>query len=211
MECDPDHMRAHGWAGKPPADAIEARARILAATRELIAEYGTTSTAEVAERLGVIRQTVYRYFPTTEDLLNAAAMEAVAELTTDLVKHVQSHLASTGGDAGDAAVEMVAYVFEHLRDDPALNRLLAPGRISGTIADLTASSSIDIGRTLIADLGIDWQRMGWDDARLRELVEHLLRVLQSLVLDPGDPPRSGAELRRYLDRWVAPALRTTPS
>ena len=204
-------MRAHGWAGKPPADAVEARARILATTRQLITEYGTTSTAEVAERLGVIRQTVYRYFPATEDLLNAAATEAVAELTTDLVKHVQSHLASTGGDAGDAAVEMVAYVFEHLRGDPALNRLLAPGRISGTVADLTSSSSIDLGRTLLAELGIDWQQLGWDEARQRELVEHLLRTLQSLVLDPGDPPRSGVELREYLQRWIAPALRASSS
>jgi AcrR family transcriptional regulator len=163
----------------------------------------------VAERLGVTRQTVYRYFPTTEDLLNAAATEAVGELTTDLVKHVQSHLASTGGDAADAAVEVLAYVFEHLRDDPALNRLLAPGRMTGTVADLTASSSIDLGRTLIAEFGIDWQELGWDEARQRELVEHMLRILQSLVLDPGDPPRSGRELREYLQRWLAPALRTS--
>lgn len=201
-------MRAHGWAGSPPTDATEARARILATTRDLLNTFSTTSTAEVAERLGVTRQTVYRYFPTTEDLLNAAATEAIAELTTDLVNHVRTHIEATAGDAGDAAVEGVAYVFEHLRDDPALNRLLAPGRMSGTVADLTSSSSIDIGRALIAGFGIDWEALGWDEARQRELVEHLLRTLQSLVLDPGDPARSGSELRGYLQRWLAPALRT---
>lgn len=200
-------MRAHGWAGSPPADASEARARILAATRERLTEAGTTSTAEIAERVGITRQTVYRYFPTTEGLLNAAANQAVADLTADLVEHVRAHLVATGGDAGDAAVEVVAYVFEHLRDDPALNRLLAPGRMSGTVANLTSTSSIDIGRNLITGFGIDWEALGWDENRQRELVEHLLRTLQSLVLDPGDPPRSGAELRAYLQRWLAPALR----
>ena len=200
-------MRAHGWAGSPPTDALEARGRILTATRDLLSSFGTTSTAEVADRLGVTRQTVYRYFSTTEDLLNAAATEAITALTTDLVDHVRSHVAATGGDAGDAAVEGVAYVFEHLRDDPALNRLLAPGRMSGTVADLTSSSSIDIGRALIAGFGIDWMALGWDEVRQRELVEHLLRTLQSLVLDPGDPARSGPELRAYLQRWLAPALR----
>jgi AcrR family transcriptional regulator len=200
-------MRAHGWAGSPPSDAVEARARILGTTRERLAEFGNTNTADVAEQLGVTRQTVYRYFPTTEDLLNAAATEAVAELTADLVEHVRDHLAATGGDAGDAAVEGVAYVFEHLRDDPALNRLLAPGRLSTTVADLTSSTSIDLGRTLIAGFGIDWEALGWDDARQRELVEHLLRTLQSLILDPGEPARSGPELRTYLQRWLAPALR----
>lgn len=207
MEWDTEGMRAHGWAGSPPADASEARSRILAATRERLTDVGNTSTAEIAERVGITRQTVYRYFPTTEGLLNAAANQAITDLTADLVEHVRTHLAATGGDAGDAAVEVVAYVFEHLRDDPALNRLLAPGRMSGTVANLTSTSSIDIGRNLITGFGIDWKALGWDEDRQRELVEHLLRTLQSLVLDPGAPPRSGSQLRSYLQRWLAPALR----
>ena len=73
-------MRSHGWGGQPPADADEARARILSATRARLAAAGTTSTSEIADVLGVTRQTVYRYFPTTEDLLDAAAMDAVVEL-----------------------------------------------------------------------------------------------------------------------------------
>lgn len=200
-------MRAHGWAGSPPADAAEARTRILAATRERLASAGTASTAEIAELLGVTRQTVYRYFATTEELLNAAAMTAVSELTAGLVGHVNAHLAATGGDAGDAVVEVVAYVYEHLREDPALNRLLAPGRMSATVAGLTAPSSIAIGRELLAGFGIDWTELGLGETAQRELVEHLLRTLQSLVLDPGDPPRDGAQARAYLQRWLAPALR----
>jgi hypothetical protein len=104
-------------------------------------------------------------------------------------------------------VEGVAYVFEHLRGDPALNRLIAPGRLGSTVADLTSSASIDLGRTLIAGFGIDWDALGWDEARQRELVEHLLRTLQSLILDPGDPVRTGPELREYLQRWLAPTVR----
>jgi AcrR family transcriptional regulator len=200
-------MRAHGWAGSPPADAAEARARILAATRRGLADAGTTSTSEVADLLGVTRQTVYRYYATTEDLLNAAALDAVAELQTGLVKHVQDHLARTGAGADAAVVEVVAYVYEHLRDDPALNRLLAPGRISSTVSGLTAPSSIALGRTLLADFGLDWDQVGLAEDEQLELVEHLLRTLQSFVLDPGDPARTGDELRAYLRRWVAPALR----
>src|SRR5690242_10603803 len=97
------HMRAHGWGGQPPADAEQARARILAATRSRLDQTGSASTAEVAELLGVTRQTVYRYFPTTEDLLNAASMDAIVELESRLVKHVLDHLAAQDGDAADAA------------------------------------------------------------------------------------------------------------
>jgi AcrR family transcriptional regulator len=200
-------MRRHGWGGHPPQDEADARARILQTTRIRLAESGTTSTSEIADLLGVTRQTVYRYYPTTEDLLNAAAMDAVTELQQALVKHVTDHLAKSGGDAGDAVAEVVAYVYEHLREDPALNRLLAPGRISTTIAGLTAPDAIALGGSLLAGFPIDWAAVGLDAVAQRELVEHLLRTLQSLILDPGHPERSPEQLRAYLARWIAPAVR----
>jgi AcrR family transcriptional regulator len=200
-------MRTHGWGGNPPGDDAEARRRILAATRARLALAGTAGTSEIAALLGVTRQTIYRYFPTTEDLLNEAALDAVVDLEEQLVEHVRRHLDATGGDAGDAVVEVVAYVYEHLRDDPALNRLLTPGRIGSTLTGITASSSILLGRSLLDGFPVDWSDAGLDGDSLRELVEHLLRTLQSLILDPGHPERSGQELRAYLQRWVAPALR----
>jgi AcrR family transcriptional regulator len=200
-------VRRHGWGGDPPHDEAGARARILQTTRARLAETGTTSTSEVADLLLVTRQTVYRYYPTTEDLLNAAAMDAVTDLQQDLVKHVTEHLARSGGDAGDAIAEVVAYVHEHLRDDPALNRLLAPGRISTTIAGITAPEAIALGGSLLSGFPIDWAAVGLNAEAQRELVEHLLRTLQSLVLDPGHPERSPQQLRAYLQRWVAPAVR----
>ena len=202
-------MRSHGWGGQPPANAEEACARILAATRARLSDAGTTNTAEVAGLVGITRQTLYRYFPTTEDLLNAAAMDAIAELEGQLVKHLIGFRERTGGDAADAVVEVVAYIYEHLRDDPALNRLLAPGRISSTVAGLTAPSSVALGRSWLAALPVDLDAIGLSQQDQADLVEVLLRNLQSLVLDPGDPARSGDDVRAYLRRWVAPALRTS--
>ena len=87
-------MRSHGWGGRPPTDADEARARILTATRARLTAAGTTSTSEIADVLGVTRQTVYRYFPTTEDLLDAAATgRGRRPDRTELVEHVVDHLA----------------------------------------------------------------------------------------------------------------------
>lgn len=200
-------MRAHGWGGRPPRDADEARARIVAATRRCIAEAGTTSTSEVAECVGVTRQTVYRYFPTTDDLLNAASLDAIVELEARLVQHVLDQLEATGGDAADAAVEVVAYVYEHLRDDPVLRRMIEPGRLTSTVAGLTLPSSIALGRSWLNGLPVDWESIGLGGALQTEFVEHLLRTLQTFVLDPGDPARTGDEVRAYLQRWLAPALR----
>ena len=38
------------------------------------------------------------------------------------------------------------------------------------------------------------------------VAEHLLRIIQSFVIDPGRPPRRGVELRNYLRRWVGTTL-----
>ncbi len=202
-------MRTHGWAGALPLDEMAARRRLLSATRQCLADDGVKGAgiADVARAVGVTRQTVYRYFATTEELLNAAALDAVTELFDDVAAHLRAYLDATGGDAGDAVVEVLAYVYEHLRGDHALNRLLTPGRLSAAVTELTAPSSILLGRSLLSRFPVDWDALGLDQA---ELVEHLLRVLQSLVLDPGPPVRSGTELRAYLQRWVAPALRATP-
>ncbi|WP_244438602.1 helix-turn-helix domain-containing protein, partial [Mycolicibacterium septicum] len=63
-------MRTHGWAGSTPATDEEAIARILAAAGKAIDERGADfSIADVARTLGVTRQTVYRYFPSTDALL----------------------------------------------------------------------------------------------------------------------------------------------
>ena len=208
-------MRTHGWAGQLPLDELEARQRLLAAARQCLEQDGVSGAgiADVARAVGVTRQTVYRYYATTEELLNAAALETVAGLFDQVTAHVAAHLGTRGrqGSPADAAVEVVvevlAYVAEHLREDHALNRLLTPGRLSSAVRELTSPSSIALGQSLLNRFPVDWDALSVDRA---ELVEHLLRVLQSLVLDPGTPPRDGAALRGYLHRWVGPALHGAP-
>ena len=46
-------MRTHGWGGNPPRDDVDARGRIMRATRGQLAESGSASTSEVADCLSV--------------------------------------------------------------------------------------------------------------------------------------------------------------
>ena len=83
-------MRTHGWSGSAPATDDEAVARILAAAGEAIDERGAdVSIADVARTLGVTRQTVYRYFPSTDALLVASAVHAAADFLDRLADHLQ--------------------------------------------------------------------------------------------------------------------------
>ncbi|ABK68196.1 TetR/AcrR family transcriptional regulator [Mycobacterium avium] len=195
-------MRRHGWSGDIPADDEEAVARILTATRRAIDERGTVSVSQVASTLGVTRQTIYRYFPTHEALLGATALSAVEGFLDRLAAHLGSIT-----DPTEAVVEGIAYTFEQLAHDRYLSLVFQPGKASAFTAGVTSDIAISFGRSILQRFEVDWGAAGFADAGLDELVEVMLRTLQSLIVDPGRPPRTGAELRRFLQDWVAPAVR----
>jgi AcrR family transcriptional regulator len=67
------------------ADAQRNRAKILAAAEEVFAEQGAAaSTEEVARRAGVAIGTVFRHFPTKNDLLAAIMKDLVRQLADEV-------------------------------------------------------------------------------------------------------------------------------
>ena len=196
-------MRTHGWAGRPPADDDEAVQRILAAAKLCIDRDGAVSgIADVARELGVTRQTVYRYFPSTEDLLSATAIDASATF----LDRVDAHLSKWTGPPAVIVVEGLAFTLERLPKEPYISLLLTPGRASAFAEGVTSPTALALGRILIERFPVDWPAYGFDDEALNDLVEQMLRMTQSFVIDPGTPPRTGTALRSYLQRWLAPAV-----
>jgi AcrR family transcriptional regulator len=195
-------MRRHGWSGDIPADDDEAVARILSATRSAIDARGSVSVSEVASTLGVTRQTIYRYFPTHEALLGATALSSVDEFLDRLAAHLGSITDPTG-----AVVEGIAYTFEQLAHDKYLGLVFQPGKASAFTAGVTSDVAISFGRSILQRFDVNWAAAGFAEGRLDELVEIMLRTLQSLIVDPGRPPRTGWKLRRFLEDWIAPSVR----
>ncbi|MHC9294401.1 TetR/AcrR family transcriptional regulator [Mycobacterium sp. LTG2003] len=198
-------MRTHGWAGSAPATDDEAVARILTAASKAIDERGADfSIADVARTLGVTRQTVYRYFPSTEALLVAAAVHAASDFLDRLATHLQGIT-----DPVDAVAEAIATALEWLPKDKHIGLLIAPGRPNAHTESVTSDVAVDFARAMLRKFDVDWAGLGYRDADLDELAEHLLRIIQSFVIDPGRPPRTGEALRDYLRRWVGAAVVTT--
>lgn len=198
--------RRHGWAGDPPGTDEEAVARIVGAAIAVIDETGAEiSIADVARSLGVIRQTVYRYFPNAEALMTAAAVASVGAFL-DRIE------AQTRGltEPAAAVCEALAYVLETLPRTPHLGLLLTASHTNRFLPAITSTQARSFGRSMLARFEVDWASHGYDDAALEDLVEFVLRTVQTFVTDPGDPPRAGAELRGYLTRWVGSAVAAQP-
>ncbi|MDG4665498.1 TetR/AcrR family transcriptional regulator [Mycobacterium sp. 236(2023)] len=194
-------MRTHGWSGAKPASDEEAVARILEAAGKAIEERGADfSISDVARTVGVTRQTVYRYFSSTEALLVAAAVHAV----DGFLERLTARMAGIT-DPTDAVTEAVATALEWLPREKYIGLIMVPGG-STHVQSVTSDIALRFARDMVGRLDVDWAAIGFDDADLAQLSEHLLRTIQSFVIDPGRPPRHGPALREYLRRWVGNAV-----
>jgi AcrR family transcriptional regulator len=195
-------MRSHGWAGNTPASDEEAIERILDTADKIIDERGSAMRiADVARALGVTRQTIYRYFPGTQALLVATAMRSA----DGFLDHLAAHLKGVT-DPVVAVTEGVAFAVEHLAADNQVEFVLNQRHRGGQTVSIMSDTALAFGRSMLHRFDIDWEKHGFDEAGLDELNEFCLRVLRSFLIDPGRPPRSGADLRRYLTRWIGPAI-----
>ncbi|KUI01134.1 TetR family transcriptional regulator [Mycolicibacterium acapulense] len=195
-------MRSRGWAGATPSSDEEAITRILDAVDEVVAEHGPAlRLADVARRLGVTRQTVYRYFPNADALLIASAMRAVDGFIDQVVDHVRGV-----NDPVTAVVECVSFALETLTGDPQLEGLLARRQDGEAVTSLTSDTAKSFCLTFFHRLDVDWQLHGFDSTALEELAEMTLRTVQSMLTDPGQAIRKDAALRGFVTRWLGPAI-----
>jgi len=107
---------------------------------------------------------------------------------------------------GPAKTGLSDVAHERLPGERYLGVLLTSGRSGRFFAGVTSPEAIEFARSLLERTAVDWEKAGYGHAELDELAEFALRLLLSLVLDPGTPARSGSVLRGFLRRWAGPAI-----
>ena len=181
-------MRTHGWSGAAPASDDEAIARILAAASKTIDAKGADfSIADVARALGVTRQTVYRYFPSTDALLVAAAVHTAG----DFANQVEAHLRGIT-DPVDAVAEAIATVLEWLPKDKHLGLLIGPDRPNLHIESVTGDVALDFAHSMIRRFDV---RIYAFDTAAAQAATRLLVLARSRGLGLHQVPAKLADLQ----------------
>lgn len=199
--------RRRGWDGQPPGSDEEASERIVAAAVRLIAETGTSiSIADVAASLGVIRQTVYRYFPTAEALMHAAAIATVDSFLDRLAESVRGIT-----DPAEAMTEGVMFTLAEVARIPHLRIMLSGPQAAASSVNVASDEGQAFGMRMITRFDVDWEKYGYDESSLRDLVEFTLRTMLSFFVAPNDPSRSPEELRRFVRRWLGGSILAQPA
>jgi len=178
------------------ADARRNHERVLAAASELFAVQGTAmTTSDVAARAGVGKATLYRSYPTKNDLLAAVVAHEVEALR---------ELAAAVGESTDPAAALHEYVRATLAR-PAIRRIAAEFPALRRVPGFDAAAAIAVA-VATGDAALDAAR---GTGRVRDdITGEELRVLiggtaQQLVQDDVTDP---ATWNRYADLIIA-ALR----
>lgn len=189
--------RRGAWKGTIPESSTAARQHLLSVAQECIERHGFSkvSLSDVATAAGVTRPTVYRYFGSAEELLNAAAVTA----SGGYLERMRSRVMELD-DPVDRVVEGMVIAISEIPDDPYVKELFL---MPDVVSVHAASENAFVSGELRLYFGDAWKG---DDQELDEFAEILLRLLKSFLDDPG-PERDVALLRQLLSRWIVPILR----
>lgn len=199
--------RRRGWGGDPPRSDDDAAQRIVAAAVGLIgATASAISLGDVANSLGITRQTVYRYFPTADALMHAAAIASVDDFLDRLATRVHGI-----DNPAEAMTEGILYTLDAVGQTPSLGILMSGSYPHNHTGDMASAQAHAFGMRMIGRFDVDWEHYGFDEAGLRDLVEFALRIMMSFFVAPNDPVRPAPELRRFIRRWVGEAILAQPA
>ncbi|TDC71815.1 TetR family transcriptional regulator [Actinomadura sp. GC306] len=196
-------MARHGWGGRPPASDAEARQRIIDATARCVDRHGVTKTtlSDVANELGVTRQTVYRHFDRISDIIGEVAAQGAESFVDQLIAHLQGI-----GDPAEAVVEGMVFCVRTIPTEPRLSLVLQLGDSSAFGRGATTADTIAYGAEMLQRFPVDWAAAGIGEDDLNGLAEVIMRLLTSLLQHPSRQTQDEARLRALLDRWLAPAI-----
>ena len=211
------------------ADAARNRERVVQAAREVFAEQGLdASTNAIARRAGVGVATLFRRFPTREDLIAAAfaqKMQAYAEAVDDALAasdawhgfcaFVERVCEMQADDRGFADVLTLTFpsarAFEEERNrvgerlTDLLDRAKATGRLRPDFAHQ------DVPLILMANAGVITATRDAAPDAWRRLVGYLLQAFAAEAAQPLPDPPSHAQVYRALKRLARDRASPIPS
>ncbi|NMN95581.1 TetR family transcriptional regulator [Antrihabitans stalactiti] len=182
---------------------MRSRRKILDATLELIGSVGFdgVNIASAAQAAGVSRQTVYANFGSREELVS----QAMSGVTIEVLGRINERLESTTTPV-EYVIELIVEGRSAVRANPVLATLLNAGRGNPLFDTDMMARAKPVARELLSPLVA---RDSSIESKLEDLIEVSLRLGLSVILFDDEAVHTDDDLRRFLTRWLEPAMRKT--
>lgn len=179
--------------------------RILDAAGRCIERRGNTQIrmAEVADEAGVVRSTVYRYFPTRDDLVLGLVLLRVDAALAKLVRSLRFPR-----DARRSIPPMVLVPAESVVGNPLNEALFATESLAlSTVLEVGSEQIVDVIVLHFGPLFDRWQADGemYPDLDRRE-VARWIHTAALVLLSPAWRGRTTAAKRRFVEQFVVRTL-----
>jgi len=179
---------------------------ILTAARQCYLKDGINNTGmkEVSEAAQVARSTLYRYFPSRDDVLVAVVKREMETVNQVISKKLQRYQ-----EPADMVVEGLILALEEIPRRPILNAVFASGEDSRAREVVWSSNVIvQFGEQLLEhviqpalDLGLLQDKVAPE-----AMIEWVYRCLISLLTLPSNWTQSEQDLRAMLHALLVPVL-----
>jgi AcrR family transcriptional regulator len=176
-------------AGPVRADAVKNREHILRVAGEAFAESGTTSLNVIAKRAGVGAGTLYRHFPTREDLILAVYSHEIQRLVDSVLDVLASH------PPLDAFRLWFARLADYVRVKHGLGEALHTAAVQDVVGATYAPVTAAVGVLLRACEEDGSMRGGLDPADVLLLMGFLWRTSP----DPAGQQQAGRIMELTID------------
>lgn len=160
-----------GAYGRQRTAAARNRAHIIDAARELFAEDAHATLTAVATRAGVGPGTLYRHFPTRDDLILAAYQGEIDALAVSVDEVIRS-----SASAKDAFIEWFEMLATSIRRKHRLGDVLHSAAAQTVVAESWAPMSAAVQKLLEACVAEGSIAPGHDPADVIMLMSFLWRV-----------------------------------
>lgn len=195
-------MKKPNWNGNPPRDNDHAREVILDAARALSESLGVkkVNIQNIANQLGVTRQTVYRHFASSDQLRTALAVEKGSNALEGVILHTQACTCFE-----DAVIESLIYLAKEIPKDHYLRSIfLGEDGKSANYSEAFAEDALQYSYQMLKAVHPEPEIA--DDKWLFELAEHVQRILMSFILATSKRTATDNKKRIYLNKWLRPVL-----
>jgi AcrR family transcriptional regulator len=175
--------------------------RILDAAFGAVRDFGISRTTveDVAQRAGLSRQTVYRYFPSKDHLVIALVLREEEKF----IEGTRSAFSSEESFE-DAFGRAITFCLDYAREHPLLDRLLATDQETFLPYLTTRGQPVIVrAREALMEL-VEERAPSADRQALRDLLDAAIRATLSYILTPsGRPP---AAVARAMARALVAAI-----
>ena len=174
------------------------RAALLDAARDLLSQDSAAQApglADVAQRAGLARSSVYSYFSSREDLLDALVADTFPRWT----RYVRERMSRAGTPGAKVLAYVDANVHLVARGDHALAMTLASMARTEALASSTRQLHDELRTPLVAALA---EHGSTDPERTAELVQALVFAVSKLVEDGTGERKARALAHELLEPYL---------